>query len=273
MKTAFKILPALSTGKDYHLLAEAGRDGISLVWYSKDPLKVEGLFVYHSQKNITDLTLAEELQKLFAGENLPHYQSCRICYNFKESLLVPDEYYKEQYRSRMLDCVYGDMPGNRDFSAPVKSINAMNIYRVPDAVEEALGNRFFAAETFHSNSSLIAYAQEKDLYCIIYNSYIKTLLFINGRLQLVQLYDYSMPADVAYHLLNICAQHGVSPSEITLTLSGFIDKQSNLYEELYRYFLHINMDELPEGIEVADDIRTYPGHFFSFLIALVKCAS
>lgn len=273
MKTAFKILPALSTGKAYHLLAEAGRDGISLVWYSRDPLKVEGLFVYHSQKNITELTLAEEMQQLLASENLPHYHSCSICYNFKESLIVPGEYYKEQNNMQLLDCLYGEMPGSKYFSEQVKDMNATNVYRVPGAVEEALGNRFFAATTIHSNSWLISCTKQKDLYCIIYNSYIKALLFIDGRLQLVQLYDYSTPADVAYHLLNICTQHQLSPSAITLTLSGFIDRQSNLYEELYRYFLHINLDELPERVEVADEIRTYPDHFFSFLIALLTCAS
>ncbi|MBC7934421.1 MAG: DUF3822 family protein [Rhizobacter sp.] len=273
MKTAFKILPEFSAEKAYHLLAEAGRDGISLVWYSKEPLKIEGLFIYQSLKNTTDLTLAEDLQKILAGENLPHYHSCRICYNFKESLLVPAEFYKEQNSSGLLDCMYGTMPGSRYFSETINEIDATNIYRVPGEVHEALTNRFFAAQIIHSNSCLVPYTRQKDLYCIVYNSYVKAILYIEETPRLVQLYDYNTPSDVAYHLLNICAQHGLSASAITLTLSGFIDEQSNLYAELYRYFLNISMDEIPEGMEVSDEIRSHPDHFFSFLIALAKCAS
>ena len=273
MKAAFKILPELSTGKEYHLLVEAGRDSISLVWYSRAPLKVEGLFIYQSAKNSSDTTLAEDIQKLLAAEQLPHYHSSVICYNFKETLIVPGKYYNNDNSAAMLDCIYGEMPGNRQFTERLEGMDAYNIYRVPAAIQEAFSNRFFAAGTFHSNSLLIPCHQQKELYCIVYNSYIKILLFKEGKLQLAQLFDYNTPSDVAYHLLNTCAQHHIDPAALTLTLSGFIDQQSNLYEELYRYFLNITMEELPQDVEVADEIKTYPEHFFSFLIDLVTCAS
>lgn len=272
MKTAFKILPEFSPGKDYHLLVEAGRDGVSLVWYSNAPLKIEGVFIFQSQKNITDISLAEAIQKHLASENIPHYSSVKIFYNFKESLIVPDSFYTEANSKEMLDLVYGDLPGSRYFYEPVKEMQATNIYKVSSAVHDALTNRFFAASAMHSNSCILPVFSE-GLYCVVYNNYIKTILYKNGRLQLIQLYDYNTPADVAYQLLNICTQHQLSPAEITLTLSGFIDQQSNLYEELYRYFLHIKMEEFPGNIEIPDEMRTYPDHFFSFLINLVKCAS
>ena len=273
MKAAFKILPELSVGKEYHLLAEAGRDSISLVWYSKEPLKMEGLFIYQPARNSSDTTLAEDIQKLLATEQLPHYHSAVICYNFKETLLVPGKFYNNDNSADMLDCIYGDMPGNPLFSEKLKETDAYNIYRVPGAIHEAFSNRFFAAGTFHSNSLLVPYLQQEELYCIVYNSCIKVLLFKEGKLQLAQLFDYNTPADVAYHLLNTCAQHHIDPAAITLTLSGFIDQQSNLYEELYRYFLNIQMEELPQDTAVADGIKAYPEHFFSFLIALVTCVS
>jgi hypothetical protein len=273
MKTAFKIVPELSTNREYHLLAEAGRDTISLVWYSKEPLKIEGLFIYQTGKDITGQTLAENIQTLLANENLPHYHSCSICYNFKESLLIPAEYYTAGNQAEMLHCIYGDNVAATIFSEPVKNVDAFNIYRVPASIHEAMINRFFAANIQHSNSLLVPSYLTKDIYCIVYNSYIKVFLFSNGNLQLLQLYDYNTPADVAWHLLNVCTQHHVSPAEVELTLSGFIDQRSNLYEELYRYFLHIKMEEWPEGVGLAEEIRTYPEHFFSFLITLVKCVS
>ena len=35
----------------------------------------------------------------------------------------------------------------------------------------------------------------------------------------------------------------------------------------------IKMDEITDDIEVSDEIKVHPPHFFSFLINLVKCAS
>jgi hypothetical protein len=271
LKTAFKILTGSASQRECHLLLEAGRDGISLLWYSKDPLRVEGLVVYQAQKNSTDSTLAEDIQQLLAAENLPHYHSVVICYNFKESLIVPDEYYQAPLNVELLNSVYGDMPGNSYYSETVEGLNAVNIYRVPDVVKDALNNRFFAAATRHSNSLQIPLYKNKSLYCIVYNSSIKVILFNQGSLQLVQLYDYTTPSDVAYHLLNTCTQHQLSPAETVLTLSGLIDQESNLYEELYRYFLYIEMDELPADIQLPDEIGELPGHFFSFLISLTKC--
>ena len=273
MKTAFKILPELSGEREYHLLVEAGRDGVSLVWYSQNPLKIEGLFIYQAQKDLAEVSTAENIQQLLATEDLPAFHSSFICYNFKESLIVPDEYFKEQQQAELLNCVYGSMQGSRIFNEPVAGLDAVNIYRIPERVHAALSNRFASARTKHSNSLLVPFLKNKNLYCIVYNSSVKILLYTNGNLQLVQMYEYSTPSDVAYHLLNTCTQHGCAPSEITLTLSGFIDTQSNLYEELYRYFLTIDMDELPQGIDVPDEVRNYPDHFFSFLISLVKCAS
>lgn len=246
---------------------------MSLLWYSKDPLRMEGLFVYQAQKNSTDSTLAEDIQKLLAGENLPHYHSVVICYNFKESILVPEEYYQAPLNAELLNSIYGDMPGNSCYTESVEGFDAVNIYRVPDVVGNALSNRFFAATTRHSNSLQIPFHKNKKLYCIVYNSYIKVMLFNQVTLQLVQLYDYTTPSDVAYHLLNVSAQHQLSPAETVLTLSGFIDKESNLYEELYRYFLNIEMDELPADVQLPDEMRAHPGHFFSFLISLATCVS
>ncbi|MFT3980491.1 MAG: DUF3822 family protein [Ferruginibacter sp.] len=273
MKTAFKILPEISSQKDYDLLIELGRGGLSMTWYTRSPLHIEGLFIYHAEKNADDSALATDLQRMLASEALPPYRSCRICYNFKEGMLVPDAFYSESTRAAMMDDVYGADPTAKYYAETLYGINARYVYRVPQAIDEAIHNRFFNAAVFHTNACLIAAEKQADLYCVIYNSYIKCIVRNNGQLQLVQSYDYQTPSDVAYHLLNICRQHELSPETATLTLSGFIDRQSNLYEEIYRYFLHVELDEFPAEAGLAEEIKAYPSHFFSYLVNLIQCAS
>jgi hypothetical protein len=275
LKTAFKIQPIENTASGCHLFIEAGWEGISFVYYSKDPLKVEGLYIYHFEKNSTALEIADELSLFFKEENLPEYLSCRICYNFKECTLIPSSLYNEAILPQMLDLMNANNGEVNNYSEKVNVLNAHLLYRVNSRIETVIRKEFPAAQAHHSNFfQLPVLIQKKDsLYCIIYQNSMKVVLFKEAVLQMVQIFEYTTPSDVAYQLLNICNQHDLSPKEITLTVSGFIDKKSNLYDELFRYFLNIELDKPDNGVAIATHINQYPVHFFSHLILLVKCVS
>lgn len=218
-----------------------------------------------------DAAYAQALQKLLAQETLPHYRHCHIFYNFKEALAVPQPLYRAAEAGAMLSDVYGANASDRQLTTALT--DATLIYRVPDAVFETLDNRFYGATISHTNACLFNLKKE-GLYCVVYSSYIKCVLTTNGTVQLLQSYPYQSPADVAYLLLNICTQHGLSPAEIELTMGGFIDRQSHLYEEVYKYFMKIQLDTIPENASLATDIEAnYPPHFFSYLIYLIQCVS
>lgn len=275
LKTAFKIQPIENTASGYHLLIEAGWEGISFVYYSKDPLKVEGLYIYHFEKNSTALEIADELSFFFKEENLPEYLSCSICYNFKECTLIPSSLYKEAALPQMLNLMFADNGEVNNYAEKLNALDAQVLYRVNRRIDEVIRNEFPAAEAHHSNffQLPVLIPQKDSIYCIIYQNSIKVVLFKEAVLQMVQIFEYTTPSDVAYQLLNICNQHDLSPSEVTVTVSGFIDKKSNLYDELFRYFLNIELDNPASGVAIANHISQYPVHFFSHLILLVKCVS
>ena len=273
MKTAFKILPAAGAENNINLLIEVGWEGASFVYYSMDPLKIEGLVIMQAEKNITAVELTNELEKLLQTEPHTEFASCHICYDFKETNLVPASYFNESEVAGMMDCVTGIQADSITFSAPVDELNATNIFRINAAINNILHNKFPEAHFHHTHNLLLPLLQKQalQLFCIIYRNSIRVILFKENKLQLVRQFEYSTPSDVAYHLLNTCSLHQVSPSQIVLTLSGYIDKDSNLYDELYRYFLNIQLNELPAGVEITDAIAEMPAHFFSHLISLVPC--
>jgi hypothetical protein len=275
LKTAFKILPPDPAGKNLHLLAEIGSEGLSLLYYSTSPVSIEGWMNFQFEKNMPSPDMAAELNELIGKESLPEFNSCHIFFNFKESLLVPVQYFKEATAASMLECKYGAQPTDAIFSEQLEGMNAVNVYRVNDYIYNNLNSRFLSAVFYHTHTLLLPFLQrqQQELFCTIYQHSIRVILFREDKLQLVQYFDYSTPSDVAYHLMNTCSQHQVSPSEVRLTLTGFIDKDSNLYEELYRYFLEIQFAELPEGVELSTGVSSMPAHFFSHLISLVQCVS
>ena len=111
------------------------------------------------------------------------------------------------------------------------------------------------------------------IHCIVYPNSIKVLFYREDKIQLVQYFSYNIALDVVYHLLNVCAQHSVEADSITILLSGMIDEKSNLYNEIYKYFLMINLNQLPANVSLSDEVMQYPHHFFSHLISLASCVS
>ena len=86
---------------------------------------------------------------------------------------------------------------------------------------------------------------------------------------IVQYFNYTTPADVCYHLLNVAERFEVAPSSIRLTLSGMIDVDSTLYKEVYKYFLHVNF-ATTHDFEVAEGFEGLPSHFYHHLTALAN---
>ncbi len=275
MNTAFKILPVEKPTRPHQLLIEIGWEHVSLLYFSKAPYQVNGLCVFQFSKNITAIDLADELQAFFQLEQLPAVENVYVCYDFKETTLLPAGMYKENMLAEILNVIFPVNNRASNFAELIKGLEIAVAYQVDNRIESVINQQFPSADLQHSLAlrlpSLVA---TQDLfYCIVYQYSIRVILFKNGELQIAQLFDYATPTDVAYHLLNACTQHGISPEQVTLTLSGLIDKKSNLYDELYRYFMTIELSQNDADVEIAQAITQYPEHFFSHLISLGKCVS
>jgi hypothetical protein len=87
------------------------------------------------------------------------------------------------------------------------------------------------------------------------------------RLLLLQAYQYATPGDVLYYLLKACHHFLLDQNEVTVRLSGLIDINSSLYNELYQYFINIGFREATWQAPPAD----LPAHFFTSLNDLARC--
>jgi Protein of unknown function (DUF3822) len=277
LKAAFNILPEGNDNGSLHLLTEVGEDGISFVWFSKAPVEIKGLVIYNFTDGLTYAEIAAEIDSIFKSNALFNdwYASVSICYGFKESLLIPKAYNAATVIEPMLNLMYDS--GNREDikTETIEGTGILNAYAVDKKITSVLLTKFPNATCYHSNSLLLQRirSQVQYLYCIIFHNSLKVFLFKDGALQLSQQFHYSKPVDVSYHLLNCCEQYQVNSSEMQLQLSGMIDAHSNLYNELYKYFLNIGFEPQQAGIISNDRIKFYPGHFFSHLTSLVSCVS
>lgn len=263
--------------EQWHLLVESGRYGMSFAWYRKNPLTIDGLAVYNFEASWSKTEIVEEMKKILLSDPVykGDYLTVTYCADFNESLLIPAEFHKIESGRKMLDLLYASGDESNFRSEEVTNRSLENMYAVDKDIASLLTEKFPHATTFHSTSLQLKPENPagNQLHCIFHNGSLKVFLFHNGSIQLVQYFLYSTPADVAYHLLNCCEQYNIRCESVHLTISGMIDRNSGVFNELNKYFLHINFDTYKQNIQVAQRICHYPDHFFSHLTDLAACVS
>ena len=275
MKVAFKIFPEKEQDTNCHLLIEAGGESISFMLFSKSPFETTGLLMYNLDKNLLSVEIATEINEIINSEPLlqQSFQSVTICYNFIESVLVPEQHFNETAADEMLTLLFGNSGDAIVYCDKVEEKRIVNVYRVAEIVMQVLQEFYPDAAHLHTTSLQLKKTpvENNTLTCIVYHSGIKIILYKEHKLQLVQYFSYNIALDVAYHLLNVCVQHSIPATEVTILLSGMIDEKSNLYDEIYKYFSKVQFDTFPVDAVVADGILKNPSHFFSHLISLTSC--
>ena len=277
MKAAFDIQPDKEEIRNLHLLFEAGDHGISCCWFTKNPFDVKGIGVYNFPLLADDTEKARELELILQAEPVfaTNTLSTSICYNFRESMPVPAEYYKPGSEKEMLSFLFdsGAECKLRCDEVAGKGINIM--YSVNRKIDSVITRRFPDAAIFHASSRQLTIETPAgdELHCIVFHNMIKVILFKSGMLQLLQYFNYAGTTDVAYHLLNCCNWYDLSPDLVKLRICGLIDTGSLLYNELYKYFSQINFIESGSEIKLHDRIKNYPAHYFSHLTSLLPCES
>lgn len=274
MAATFKIGTTENVSNDARLLIEISQHGISYIVIDNGSECV-ALHSYHFAPNTMIEKAADELKKLVSEEHIlrEDFKSTTIIYAHPQSVMVPSDLLQEQEKKQMLELVCGDI--NEAFIRTDFLFRQYthNIYPVPKQVDAVVSYLFSSPVSTHLYSLLpdMYQGQGNHLHCIFNPSSFTAMLVKEGKLQAIQTFSFKTPEDVAYYLLQLCESFEADVNEITLHLNGMIDKSSNLYAELYKYFLNLEFASLPDQFLYPEDINSYPSHYFSYLFTAATC--
>jgi Protein of unknown function (DUF3822) len=270
---SFSIRSANNSYDNAQLFAEAGPTGVSLTALEGDTFKA--VVVYSFPGSLSTAEQLELFDHIFTNEPLLQLRFSRshIFWTFPQSILVPAELMNEDRNLNMLNLVFGDVETGAIRSDFLYKHNLHNVYRVPQPVIDRIANYLPVASQTHVFSAMVNREIPADdhMFAVFYSNSITIMLCRNGKLQVIQNFVYNEPEDCVFHLLNICKGFDVAQSNVNLHISGMIDAGSGLYAAIYKYFLHIQFDGLPEGYRYDEDLTAQPPHFFSHLFALASC--
>ncbi len=214
------------------------------------------------------------LTEFFAAYPALHnsFYQVLIVYDYPQNILIPSAIYNPGESQLLLRTMNGVLHGSHIISELISEWQLYNIYAVPDEVYKRVNQKFPAATSRHQYSLSVkkinAAGSEGSMSVDFRQNDFTVIAGRQSRILLAQTFEYTTPEDVLYYLLKTCQQFSMSQKEVSLQLSGLIDKQSSLYKELYQYFINIGFREA-----VWNTGTDYPAHFFTSLNDLAQCAS
>ena len=274
MNPSFTIQSKNSLPHQCRLFIEISLWGISYVIIGEDGFCI-ALICYHYPAN-TELNQAAISIKQSVADNLilqEKFSKVTIVYAFPTAMLVPQHFINTVNQKEILELQFGDISDafiRSDFNYKE---NIQTIYAVPKQIDVVLSYLFSADISIHQYALLPAIGtfQQHHLYCIFGIEQFTAMLFKEGKLQCIQSYNFKAPEDITFFMLQLCESFEIPADDIEVQLNGMIDQKSNLYEELYHYFLKIKFGTLPGNFTYPEDFNQYPSQYFSHLFEMIAC--
>lgn len=250
------------------LLWELSQHHVGLSWADAVTKKLKGVSLYEL-RNLLD---PEKLREIIETEATVAGRETRAVISSagKNVLLMPMSQFTETSAKQLFEASF-TTNDEAFFFDELPDYNVVVVHSLPYAFLQLL-DPSQPASVRHQYTLLLYALNTGDSSAIHLHVSSKDFQIVavkDGQLKLAQTFFYTTPADIIYYLLAVCQQQGMSQKDITLLLSGLINKDSALFNELYQYFSNIQFWSPSPKLELASE---YPVHFFSSFYNLVSCA-
>lgn len=274
MKTFFEIIPETFDSKECSLVCEISDEGVSFCIKDIRENRFLGIAVYNFEKKRPSEGFPIALQILFTTKPFltNNFKKTIVVFSLPESTLVPFQLFNRNAARETLNLLFGQrFTDYTELTDLVTESGYYNFFRVRNGVLKIIDQHFPDKLSWHQYSVLIGRhsSEENRMFVIFYSYKMVVSLFVNAKCRLINTYHYKFAEDASYYLLAICEQNNAE--NISLEVSGFIEKESSLYLELYKYFKNIEFAPLPDFCEYSEELKQYPAHYFSRLYELDPC--
>lgn len=265
LKTVFTIGDA-NTGSDI-LLLELGDDYCCYALLRQkertfQQIKYIGFDEWEGEENLVQVL--DELK----NENCEH---AIVCSAFSQALLIPAQFSRGGHS--FLDTIC-DAPLQKYFRDSIPEWQMITTYSMPVPIFTLIAERFSSVQYFHAYTPALkvynGFTATDQIDINFGTQHFRIVARKEKQVQLAQTYFYKTHLDVVYYLLKICYEFHLEQTEVFLIVSGLIDIDSAMYNELHNYFLNLHFAQAPSYSLPEND---YPQHYFSSLYNLAACVS
>lgn len=200
------------------------------------------------------------------------YYEVKIIFGYQRNLILPFSEMVGEDKLALLNNLYGYAGPSVAVTESIPAWQLKNSYAVPDSVFDWVRKKYPSAKYLHQHSvslmNLKPSPENGKLLVDFRPGEFQVTAERYNKFLFARTFEYETPDDVLFYLLRLCEQFSLSPKDVSLELSGLIEKESSLFKELYQYFIHIDFRDAGWGA-----VNDYPAHFFTSFNDMMQCGS
>ncbi|NVO03477.1 MAG: DUF3822 family protein [Bacteroidetes bacterium] len=236
---------------------------------------------YSFQKQETLFQLCENISQISKENPIlkQGFNDVTILIQNHKSTLIPNSLFDESNKKQYFE--FNQIIENAEdiLVDQLANIKAVNLFAINQSLLQNLKNNFPKAKIIHSSTALIeslfiinkTKSAIEEVYLNIQSNYFEIIYFKDSKLQLNNNFNYKTAEDFAYYLLFAFEQLQIKPDEIKVTLLGEIEKDSAIYEYLFKYIMNIEFISRNEKFNYSEKIQSLPSHYFYLLLNSATC--
>ncbi len=262
--------------KEYSLSTQLSPGGFSFSIFHT------GLNKYLSLEAVDwDLTsngseLAERLEQYFKTHewlNL-NFPSVLLYYEAPHTTLVPAPLFDHNHVGQIARFNFHVPDNHMILTDKIQTLDAYLIYSVPEILMRKLLDLIPEFKIFsHAGSYIeLLLTRHKNLqpnklmFVNIRSGSFDIFITAGKKLLFHNAFVYSSKEDVIYYVIFVMEQLSINPEETEVFLSGIIDRDSRLFEIMFKYVRHISFLELSDQFNYSYHFNDIPQHYFYNLI-------
>ena len=207
------------------------------------------------------------------------YDSVQIFYEIPLVSLVPSSLFNPADQESISGFSFAVPEGHHLNNERLQNLDAHLLFYVPDRLEETLMQKFPAA-VFQSHARSLVdllmlinknLPQQKRMFVNVRNAHLDLLIIEGKQLLFYNIFHYTSKEDFIYYILFVMDQLNLSPEELSLHLSGLVDKNSTLFDMAFKYVKNISFVEAQQPFIFSHVFDDVPLHYYFNLFKSPLC--
>ncbi len=267
--------------ESYNLSIQLSMDGIAFCIFDRRLNKFQSIEVGSFETILKNEGFSEFLHKV-VNENewlSLRYHSISIIYECKKSTLIPVPLFTENEKETYSEFNFKLDENSHINYEKLSNLDAVILYEIPDQIMETFKTLFPSHRLISQPGVLIEsllilnknLPAQKKFFVNVRNSALDILIIDKRQLLYFNSFEYKSIEDFIYFVIFVLDQLQINPEEVDLVLSGSIDKNSELFEILYKYVRNIRFQTLPDTFNYSYVFNEVPAHYYFNLISQSLC--
>jgi hypothetical protein len=202
------------------------------------------------------------------------FHSTKLLFESNKSTLIPTPLFDEHEKSSFSSFNFQIQNEESILFNKLKNLDAYIVYSVPEIILKTVQELFSDPILYCHSGAFIEsllilnknQKMQKKLFVNARDSFLDAVILDSRKLIYFNTFKYKSKEDFIYFVIFILEQLQLNPEEIELVFSGTIDKNSKLFDTVYKYIRDVSFQKRTDTFNysyIFNDVQSY--HYINLL--------